>query len=139
MSFLSSVFGQLDAPSAGSDWIDIRVPRIGRQALSCDQAEARLVLGGLRLALSRMHPNDQATRLPSVARLDARLCEFIRDDRWSVLDDASLLAHTLVEARELLDPAAVLALQRWYRRASERREKGGESDGFLNTMALASR
>lgn len=116
-----------------SEWVTVRLPRVGRKHMSFEQAEARLVLGALRLALSRMHPDDLPVKMKSAARMEDLLSRFLRDDKWAGLDDPSLLAMTLAEVRDRIDPGALNALQRWYRLANEKRTRLGE-DGFTNTM-----
>ena len=116
-----------------SEWATVRLPRVGRKHMSFEQAEARLVLGALRLALSRMHPDDLPTKMKASARMEECLARFVRDDQWAGLDEPSLLAMTLAEVRERIDPGALHALQRWYRLANEKRTRRGE-DGFTNTM-----
>ena len=135
LTFLARWFNR---PASGfdaieSEWVTVRLPRVGRKRMSFEQAEARLVLGGLRLALSRMHPDDLPEKMKASVRMEERLGRFIRDDNWSGLDDPSLLAITLAEVRNSVDPGSLTALQRWYRLASDKRSRRGE-DGFTNTM-----
>lgn len=135
LTFLSRLFAR---PSSGFDaddaeWVTVRLPRVGRKHMSVEQAEARVVLGALRLALSRMHPDDLPVKMKAAQRLEERLSGFIRDGQWAGLDDPSLLAMALAEVRDRVDPGALSALQRWYRLANDKRTQRGE-DGFTNTM-----
>ncbi len=135
LSFLTRWFTRPDfgAEAPQSEWVTVRLPRVGRKRMSVEQAEARLVLGALRLALSRLHPDDAASRLQAASRLEARLGAFIRDNQWAGLDEPSLLAMTLAELRDHIDPGALAALQRWYRLADDKRSRQGD-DGFTQTM-----
>ena len=112
------------------DWVTVVLPRLTAPSES-ETHDAQLILGSLRLILSRQDSSEHPTKFGSAVKLESMLCEFLLGGDRSVLGDTRVMALSLTETRHLLDPAALRALQRWYRNASE--TVSTEDDAFKQT------
>jgi hypothetical protein len=113
------------------DWVTVVLPRVTAPAPS-EIHDAQLILGSLRLVFSRHDSADQSAKFTSAVKLESLLCEFLIGGDRSVLRDTRVMALSLTEVRHLLDPAALQALQGWYRQASD--AESASNDAFKKTQ-----
>jgi hypothetical protein len=127
-----------EATAAGRttrDWITTVLPRLTAPAES-EAHDAQLILGGLRLILSRQENADHSVKFGSAVKLESLLCEYLLGGDRTVLGDTRVMALSLTETRHLLDPEALRALQRWYRSASDA-ATDDDNDPFKKTQIFS--
>jgi hypothetical protein len=113
------------------DWVTVVLPRLTGPA-ETETHDAQLILGSLRLILSRLDSGDHAVKFGSAVKLESMLCEFLIGGDRTVLEDTRIMALSLTEVRHLMDPTALRALQRWYRNASD--AVASDDDAFKQTQ-----
>ncbi|MES2888216.1 MAG: hypothetical protein V4739_09390 [Pseudomonadota bacterium] len=114
------------------DWLTTVLPRL-TAPVDSEAHDAQLILGGLRLILSRHDSAEHSVKLGSAVKLESMLCEYLLGGDRSVLSDTRVMALSLTETRHLLDPEALRALQRWYRSASDTVDN--DDDPFKKTQS----
>lgn len=144
LSFLRKTKDVLSRPSSPAeggpgrtarDWLTTVLPRLTAPVES-EARDAQLILGGLRLILSRHESAEHSVKLGSAVKLESMLCEYLLGGNRSVLSDTRVMALSLTETRHLLDPEALRALQRWYRSASD---TGANDDNPFKKTQLSSK
>lgn len=118
------------AAQADESWQHVELPRLQGHGGGIRVTEARVMLGGLRLILSRVSPETQRSKLTAVVELERVLAGLSR--RTGPEPKPQLLARVLAETSQVADPGTLHTLQRWYRHA-----KASEPTAFEATIMVS--
>lgn len=117
------------AAQADESWQFVELPRLQGHGGGIRVTEARVMLGGLRLILSRVSPETKKHKLPAACELERMLAGLSR--RTGPEPQPQLLARVLAETSQIADPGTLHTLQRWYRSA-----KASEPEAFEATIMV---